>query len=349
MLRGPSLNLPDVEREELEVDVLVVGAGPAGLACAIQLRRALVERGLGDATVLVLEKAEEVGYHILSGAVMDPRGMNELFPDWKEKGCPVESEVRFDCVDVLRKNGGKLRLKGPFVPPPLKNHGNSIISLYRVVRWLRERAEELGVEIYPGFAAASARYEGQRVIGVQTRDAGIARDGTRKARFEPGMNVRARVTVFAEGTRGNLAKTLFDRLDLRADRNHQIYETGIKEIWRIPEARGRELFGQVIHTMGEPLGTGGYGGGWIYGLSESRLSLGYVVGLDHPDPGLDPHALFVQWKRHPAISSLIEGGELLRYGAKTIPGGGYFAMPKLQGDGFVIVGDSAGFVNMSRL
>jgi len=348
---GVNLNAEGVQREELEMDVLLVGAGPSSLACAIHLKRLLDEKGKGDTSILVLEKAEDVGYHILSGAVMDPRGMGELFPDWKERGCPVEAEVHFDCVDYLKSGGGKIRLKGPFVPPPLKNHGNSIVSLYRVVRWMKDQAEELGIEVFPGFAGAGVLYDesGNRVIGVETRDAGIGKDGQPKGQFEPGMEVKAKVTVFAEGTRGSLAKGLIQKLHLDADTNHQLYETGIKEVWSIPEERGKEMLGQVIHTLGEPLRTSGYGGGWIYGLSDNRLSIGFVVGLDHPDPKLDPHALFVRWKQHPEIKKLIEGGTLLRYGAKTIPGGGYFAMPQLQGDGFCLVGDSAGFVNMSRL
>jgi electron-transferring-flavoprotein dehydrogenase len=346
---GISLNAEGVEREELEVDVLVVGAGPAGLACAIQLKRLLTAAGKGDASLLVLEKAEEVGYHVLSGAVMDPKGMQELFPDWQAKGCPIESPVTFDCVDYLRANGKSLRLTGALVPPPLKNHGNFIVSLYRVVRWLKEQADALGIDVYSGFAGASVNYDGRRVTGVQTRDAGIDKHKAKKPQFQPGMNVKAKLTVFAEGTRGSLAKGLIARLGLDAGQNHQLYETGIKEIWRIPEARAKELQGSVIHTLGAPLGTSGYGGGWIYGLSESRLSIGYVVGLDHPDIKLDPHALFTQWKQHPAVAGLLAGGEIVRYGAKTIPGGGYFAMPKLYGDGFVLVGDSGGFVNMSRL
>jgi len=346
---GVNLNAPDVEREELEVDVALIGAGPSSLACAIHLKRLLDAKGLGDKTILVLEKAEEVGYHVLSGAVMDPRGMAELFPDWRERGCPVEADVTFDCVDYLKANGAKVRFQRPFVPPPLRNHGNAIISLYRVVRWMKDQAEAAGVEVYPGFAAAGILYEGRRVVGVQTRDAGLGKDGQRKPQFQPGMDVKAQVTVFAEGTRGNLAKALFRDLDLRGGKNHQLYETGIKEIWRVPHERGERLKGSVIHTLGQPLGTSGYGGGWIYGLSDDRLSIGYVVGLDHTDPKLDPHALFTRWKQHPAVHELIDGGELLRYGAKTIPGGGYFAMPKLQGDGFVLVGDSAGFVNMARL
>ena len=349
---GVSLNVSGVEREELEVDVLLVGAGPASLACAIHLQRVLREKELEDKTVLVLEKAEDIGYHTLSGAVMDPRGMDELLPDWREKGCPVEAEVTFDCVDVLLSKGRKFRAKGPLVPPSLRNHGNSIVSLYRVVRWMKDQAEELGVEIYPGFAGASILYDEanpKRVTGVQTRDVGISKSGEQKAGFEPGMNVKAPITVFGEGTRGSLAKGLIDKLSLDRESNPQTYETGIKEVWEIPEGRGRELLGSVIHTMGLPLGTRGYGGGWIYGLSDNRLSIGYVVGLDHTDPLLDPHAMFVQWKQHPAIAGLLEGGKVLRYGAKTIPGGGYWSMPELTGDGFCLVGDTAGFVNMSRL
>jgi electron-transferring-flavoprotein dehydrogenase len=347
--RGASLNLEGVEREELEVDVLIVGCGPAALACAIQLQRALKDQGKDDAALLVLEKAEDIGYHTLSGAVMDPRGMAELFPDWLERGCPVEADVTFDCVDYLKKSGGRIRLTGPFVPPTLKNHGNKIVSLYHVVRWMKDQAEELGIDVYPGFAASKVLYDGARVVGVQTRDAGIAKDGSKKGHFEPGMDVKAKVTVFAEGTRGSLAKELIETLKLDTGCNAQVYETGIKEIWSIPEERGKALLGSVIHTMGEPLGTSGYGGGWIYGISNSRLSIGYVVGLDHPDAGLDPHAFFVRWKQHPVMAELLAGGKVERYGAKTIPGGGYFSMPKLQGDGFVLVGDTAGFVNMPRL
>ncbi len=341
--------IQDAPRDDMEVDVLVVGAGAAGLACAIEIKRALVSQGKSDSQVLVLEKAEEVGYHVLSGAVMDPRGLAELFPDWKERGCPFESPVVFDCLDVLKKNGKKLRLKGALVPPPLHNAGNFVVSLYKIVRWLKEQAEALGIDVFPGFAGAQILFDGERVIGVQTKDSGIDKHGHKKSSFQPGMNIKAKVTVFAEGTRGNLAKHLIERLELGSEHNAQTYGTGIKELWEIPAERGAAMLGHVIHTAGYPLDSKSYGGGWIYGQKENRLSIGFVIGLAHPDPKLDPHALFVQWKQHPAVAELLRGGKVVRYGAKTIPYGGYFAMPKLFGDGFCLVGDSAGFLNSARL
>jgi len=340
-------NVP--EREELEVDVLIVGSGPAGLACAIELKREFEKRGLGEKSILVLEKAEEIGRHILSGAVMDPRGIAELFPDWLEKGCPVESEVKFDCLDLLWNSGKRTRLTGLMTPPPLHNHGNYIISLFKVVNWLKEQAEGLGIDVYPGFAGAEILFDGERVVGVQTRDAGIDKHNQPKANFQPGMNIKAAVTVFAEGTRGSLAKHLIERLSLGKPDNPQTWGTGVKELWEIPAERGAALLGHVIHTAGAPIGLDGYGGGWIYGQKDNRLSIGFVIGLNHHDAKLDPHALFVKWKQHPAVAELLQGGKLIRYGAKTIPYGGYWAMPRLQGDGFCIVGDSAGFLNSARL
>ena len=343
------LNLSGVEREELEVDVLLVGAGPANLACAISLQRQFKEKGWDDKTVLVLEKAEDIGYHTLSGAVMDPKGIAELFPDWREKDFPFEADVKRDWLEILRKNGGSTKLKGLLCPPNLANHGNVIVSLYRVVRWLKDQAEELGVEVYPGFAAAKVLYEGDRVIGVQTRDAGVSKEGEQKGTFEPGMRITADVTVFGEGPRGSLAKTLIRKLQLDKDSNPQTYGTGIKEIWEVPEELGKEFFGKVVHTGGYPLGTDAYGGSFIYGIAPDKLAIGFVVGLDQSDAKLDPHALFVRWKQHPRIARLLEGGKVVRYGAKTVPEGGYFAMPKLQGDGFCLVGDTAGFLNAATL
>ncbi|MEZ6017021.1 MAG: electron transfer flavoprotein-ubiquinone oxidoreductase [Planctomycetota bacterium] len=352
-----SHNLADVEREELPVDVCIVGAGPAGLACAIHLQRLLKQQALSnqpgyvERTVLVLDKAEEVGHHTLSGAVMDPRGIEQLFPDWRTKGFPIQSEIQEDWAELLRPNGKSQALKGLLCPPPLRNHGNVMVSLNEVVQWLAKEAEALGTEIYAGFPVAETRFEPgtQRVVGVRTRDSGIAKDGSQKATFEPGMDVSAAVTVFAEGVRGNLAKDLFRKLPLMEGRNPQTFGTGIKEIWQVRPEVGAEYFGKVVHTGGYPLDTKSYGGSWIYGIAPDKLSLGFVVGLDQGDAKLDPHALFVQWKQHPRIKGLLDGGKALRYGAKAVPEGGYFSQPKLYGDGFVLVGDTAGFLNAAKL
>jgi electron-transferring-flavoprotein dehydrogenase len=343
------LNASDVEREELPVDVVLVGAGPASLACAIHLRRLLAERGLEEKTVLVIDKAEEIGHHTLSGSVMDPRGMAGLFPDWRERGCPIEAEVGEDLVVALHRNGGSWKIPGLLTPPQLRNHGNVIIILNRVVRWMAEQAEELGCEVYAGFPAAEVTYEGERVTGVVTRDSGIGKNGEKKSNFEPGMRITAAVTVFAEGSRGNLTKGLIKRLGLDAGTNPQTWATGIKEVWEVSEKTGSEMFGKVMVTGGHPLGTDAYGGGFIYGLTKNRLALGFVVGLDYHDARLDPHALFVRWKQHPRIAQLLEGGKILRFGAKTIPEGGVFAIPRLFGDGFCLVGDAAGMVNAATL
>ena len=346
---GISLNAKDVERDELEVDVLLVGAGPANLACAIHLQRLLKEKGIEDKTILVLDKAEEVGHHTLSGAVMNPKGIEELYPDWRTNGFPIEGEVGDDAAVVMWGEEKHTKLEGLFVPPQFKNHGNVIISLNKVVRWLKDQAEEAGCEVYPGFAAAQVLAEDGRVLGVQTRDSGIAKDGSHKPSFEPGMNIKADVTVMGEGVRGSLAKHLIRHFKLDAGKNPQVYGTGIKELWEVPEERGKEMLGTVLHTGGYPLGMKGYGGSWIYGLPDNKISLGFVVGLDHPDAKLDPHALFVQWKQHPFVQDLLKGGKVLRYGAKAVPEGGYFAMPRLFGDGFVLVGDTAGFLNAATL
>ncbi len=344
-----SLNAADVERDELEVDVLIVGAGPSGLACAIDVARRFQAAGETERVILVLDKATEVGHHTLSGAVMNPKGISELFSDWRERGFPVQADVTGDSVALLRGGGRHKRLTGALVPPQFNNHGNCIVSLNQVVGWLQAQAEELGVEVYAGFPAAEVRYEGERVVGVVTRDSGIAKDGTQKPTFEAGMEVRAKVTVFAEGARGNLAKELFNRLDLYEGRNPQTFGTGCKEVWEVPAEIGGPLKGAVQHTAGYPLGSTGYGGGWIYGIDDTHVSLGFVVGLDHPDAALDPHALFVQWKQHSFIQEVISDGKLLRYGAKTVPEGGYHSMPKLSGDGFCLIGDTAGFLNAATL
>lgn len=351
-LRQHSWNKQGVERETLEVDVCLVGGGAANLACAITMAREFQRLGQSDKTILVLEKAEDVGYHTLSGAVMNPRALKELFPDWKEQGFPILSEVGPDGMWWLSKTG-KREFNGKLCPPQLQNHGNWIVSMHEVVRWMKEKAEALGVQVYPGFAAAEILFEGEgadeRVVGIQTRDTGIDKHGEMKGSYAPGMNVRAKVVVFGEGARGHLAKHLIKRHKLDAGRNPQTYGTGIKEIWEVAPEVAALWKGRVVHTGGHPLGFDGYGGSWIYGLPNNQLSIGYVVGLDHHDAKLDPHALFTQWKQHPAIAALLSGGKLVRYGAKTIPEGGWYAMPKLFGHGYVLVGDTAGFLDTSRL
>jgi electron-transferring-flavoprotein dehydrogenase len=280
--------------------------------------------------------------------------MAELFPDWRERGCPVEADVGPDAMWWLSKKGKKRAFEGALCPPQLRNHGNVIVSLHHVVGWMRAQAETAGVQVYPGFAAAEILFASseagvERVTGVQTRDAGIDKHGEPKATYQPGMNVTAKVTVFGEGGRGHLTKHLVKRFELDKDKNPQTYGTGIKEIWEVPETTAKDWTGRVVHTGGFPLGFEGYGGSFIYGMSQNRLAIGYVVGLDHHDARLDPHALFVKWKQHPAIRALLEGGKVVRYGAKAVPEGGYFAMPRLFGDGFVLVGDNAGFLNASTL
>jgi electron-transferring-flavoprotein dehydrogenase len=333
-----------MERDTLEVDVLYVGAGAASLTSAISLKRKLKAAGK-EASILVLEKAEEVGFHQLSGAVMDLRALAELEPAFDAMGFPHEGEVAADELRYFTKNG-TYTFKGLLLPPPLKNHGNRIVSLYKVVRWLKDLAEKEGVDVYAGFAADSRLEEGGRVVGVRMRDMGIDKHGERKSTYSPGMDVRAKVTVFGEGPRGSLAKKLIHDRKLDAGKNPMTYGTGFKEIWEV----SRDMKGQVIHSMGYPLAEGGqYGGGWIYGLPEKKVSIGFVVGLNYRDPRFDPHGAFNRWKSHPFMQQLLSGGTLVRYGAKTLPYGGYFAMPKMWGDGFLLVGDSAGFLNAARL
>jgi len=332
------------DRESLDVDVLVLGAGPAGLSTAIRLAGRLRERG-GEPSILVLEKGAEVGFHQLSGAVMDPRGLEELFPGAREKGFPLDAVVERDEIRWLSPRGS-FALGERFLPRDLRNKGHWIVSLYRVVRWLQERATEAGVEVFPGFGGAEILFgERGEVAGVRTQDAGIGRGGNRKSNFQPGMDIRAKVTVFAEGPRGSLTKTLVRERGLDEGRNPQVYATGIKELWEIRS----DFAGRVVHTAGWPLDGSKYGGGWIYGLPERRLSIGFVVGLDYGDPLFDPHEAFNRWKSHPFLARLLEGGTVLRYGAKAVPEGGYFSMPRLSGDGFVLVGDAAGFLNARRL
>ncbi len=332
-----------VERERLDVDILFVGAGAATLSAVIKLADLCKAENRELPAILVIEKASELGAHQLSGAMMDPRGLTELMPDFLEQGFPFHHKCTSDETWLM---GPKRSLKSPLTPPPFMNHGNYAISISDVVKWLGTKAEERGVEIYPGFPAVKPLFEGAKVVGVQVQDRGVDKDGQPKGVFEPGPNIFAKCVVFGEGTRGSCTKIVIDTLGLEGA-NPQAYETGIKEIWRIkPE---NHVPGRVVHTMGWPQDPTTFGGGWIYDLKDNCISIGFVTGLDYDNPHTDPHDLMQRWKTHPKMRKLLEGGECLRYGAKTMPVGGYFSFPKLYGDGFMLVGDSAGTCNGERL
>lgn len=338
-----SLNRPGVEREEMEVDVLIVGGGPAGLACALRLGQIMEETGAG-LSVLLLEKAASFGGHQVSGGVMDPSALHELLPDADLGAIPASTPVTNDAFWYMTE---KRKLSAPIVPPMFVNKGKRIVSLSRVCAWMAERLESAGhVDVFAGFAADHLLYEGDRVVGVQTRDQGIGKDGEPKANYEPGYDLKARVTVLCDGVRGNLTKEVVRRLGLE-NRNPQTYETGVKEIWRIDPSK--HLEGHVVHTVGWPLAADEFGGGWIYHMPDSMVSIGHVGGLDAADPFFDPHRKFQAWKTHPAVRDLLEGAELVEYGAKAIPIGGWYAMPKLAVDGAVLCGDAGGLLNSQKL
>ena len=343
--------LPDVEREVLELDVVVVGAGPAGLAAAYHLATLIkahnespAERKLEGLSIAVLEKGSEIGAHGISGAVMDPRGIAELMPDWLERGCPVEGEVGNDALWLM---GEKWKFAAPILPPPLQNHGNYVISLGEMVRWMAPIVADAGVDLFPEFPAARVLLEDGRVVGVRTGDKGIDKDGQPKPNYEPGVDIRAKIVILAEGPRGTLTKQLAALHELYAGKNPQVYSVGVKEIWQVPDDRFAP--GEVIHTMGYPLDMMTFGGGFIYGMKDRLIDIGFVTGLDYRNPTIDPHHIFQQFKLHPAIRRLLDGGKMIAAGAKAIPEGGYFSMPRMYGDGFMIVGDSAGYLNGARL
>ncbi len=345
-----------MERESLEMDVVFVGAGPANLSGAYHLAQLIKKHNaaaasdknikpLGEIEIAVIEKGSSVGAHILSGAVMDPRGLAELIPNFVEEGAPLESPVKEDYFLYLTN---KLAIRSPITPPPLKNHGYYIVSLNRLTAWLGEKCEETGVNIFPEFPGANLLYDEKDVVlGVRTGDKGIDKDGKPKANFEPGVDLHAKVTVLGEGPRGSLTKQLIERLGLDENSEPQVYSVGVKELWELPD--DRYPAGRVTHTLGFPSDSQTYGGGWIYGMQNRILNIGYVTGLDYKDPLLDPHAEFQRYKTHPYIARLLDGGKMIRYGAKTIVAGGYFAMPRTYGDGFLLVGDCAGLLNSQRL
>ncbi len=287
--------------------------------------------------IAILEKGAYLGAHSISGAVMDPVALKELVPDFLEKDAPVEGEVKKEEVCLLTKKG---RIKAPITPPTLNNHGNYVVCLSKLAEWLGNLVEESGVDIFPGFAGTEVLYDGDRIIGVRTGDKGIDADGNRKGNFEPGIDLRAKVTVFGEGSRGNLTKSLIKKFNLDEGKNPQGYVVGVKEVWEIPEARIQP--GDVIHTMGYPHKANTYGGGFIYGMKNNMVTLGLLTGLDYEDPFLDPHREFQKFKLHPYVADLLKDGKLIQYGAKTAPVGGYFSIPKLTLEGGLIVGDSAG-------
>ncbi len=332
-----------IERESMDFDVVVIGAGPAGLAAAIRLKQLAAAAGT-DLSVCVLEKGSEVGAHILSGAVLEPRALDELLPDWKQRGAPLETEAKEDVFLYLT---AKRAFRLP-TPPQMHNRGNYIVSLGNVCKWLAEQAEALEVEIFPGFAAAELLFDEEgRVAGVITDDKGLDKEGKPGPNFEPGMELRARLTLFAEGCRGHLTKRLFERFRLREGVQPQTYGIGIKELWEIDPARHEP--GKILHSIGWPLDRRTYGGSFLYHWGQNYLAYGFVVGLDYENPHLSPFEEMQRFKTHPAIRPLFEGARRICYGARALSEGGYQSIPKLVFPGGALIGDCAGFLNVPKI
>jgi electron-transferring-flavoprotein dehydrogenase len=314
------------------------------MAAALRLAQLQKASGGEPLKVAILEKAREAGAHMLSGAVLDPIALRELVPDFASRGAPLATEVHDDRVYFLTSTR---QIRFPLTPPPLRNHGNYVISLQRFVKWLFQLVEAEGIDLFAGFAATELLMEGQRVVGVRTGDRGIDKHGQRRHTFEPGVDLRAKVTILADGVRGNLTKQLLRRTPLDAGRQPQMYAIGIKELWEVPP--DRVPAGTVIHTMGYPLRSEEFGGAFIYAMPDGQLSVGFVAGLDYKDPFFDPHVAFQRLKQHPLVRNLLRGGQMVRYGAKALPEGGWHAIPQCYTDGALIVGDAGGFLNSMRL
>src|SRR2546421_7115485 len=342
-----------VQREKLEADVLIVGAGPAGLSCALHLANLIKKHNessgagknglqLSAENIYVLEKGREIGAHQLSGAIMNPKALAELVPDF-EKSAPLDTPVTDDAA-LLFTRGSSFRF--PITPPPFKNKGNYVVSLSKVTKWLGGLVESAGVNLFKEFGGAELVYNGDGIGGVITEDKGVDKNGKRKDNYTPGYELRAKVTVLAEGPRGSLTKQLVQKEKLD-NINPQIYSLGVKELWDVQP--GKIQPGYVAHTLGYPVPSSMYGGGWIYGLSNNRVSIGLVIALEYADPRFDPHATFQKWKTNPFVANLLEGGKLVRYGAKSLPYGGWYAMPRNYFDGGLIIGDSGSFLDSQKL
>jgi electron-transferring-flavoprotein dehydrogenase len=330
------------ERDQLEVDVLFVGAGPASLAGALRLGQLAKSAGR-ELEILVIEKGGEIGNHGISGAVMDPRALDELLPEWRATA-PVESPVTSDELWFLTKGG---KIKAPITPPPLNNRGKYVASLQKISKWLGEKAEAAGAQVFPAFPGQQLLWDADRVTGVRTGDKGVDHAGNPKSNYEPGADILAKVVVLGEGPRGTLAKQAIARLKLDAGREPQVYAAGIKELWQLPDDRFKA--GAVVHTLGYPLPPETFGGGFIYGMAENVLDIGHVTGLDYKNPTTDPHNELQRMKEHPVVARMLDGAKMIRYGAKAIPEGGLFAMPQLYGNGLLLIGDTGGFLNGMRL